>query len=247
MNPPAKSHWSYKRYIEDEVAGRAAFKINPIDVKENLPASYLARLEALPERMRQRFLHGEFTSDIEGALWSWELVQGSRAEQDGEDGKIVVAIDPAVTSNENSDETGIVVACLKGNGAKVLADYSCKETPDGWAKKAIWAYRQHGASGIVIEVNHGRDLLKTVIQHHDDTIPIIEVNASKGKHTRAEPVVMLYEQGLVEHEEGLSELEDQMMSWVPHVSSSPDRVDALVWALTHLMLDTKDELSIGWV
>jgi PBSX family phage terminase large subunit len=89
QNPPAKSHWTYRRYVEDagKVKGRASFKINPIDVKENLPASYIARLEALPERMRQRFLHGEFTSDIEGALWSWEMIEGTRTGLSGEDGR----------------------------------------------------------------------------------------------------------------------------------------------------------------
>ena len=246
-NPPSKSHWSYKRYIESNVAGRAAFRINPIDVKENLPKSYIARLEALPERLRQRFLYGEFTTDIEGALWSWDMIEGTRKALDGEIGRTVVSIDPAVTSNENSDETGIIVAAKKGRGMIVLEDLSIKATPNEWATRAIRAYYRHEADCVVVEVNNGGDLIKTVLRQLDSTIRIKEMRATKGKHIRAEGVVSLYEQGLVEHAGRLDNLEDQMMSWVPHVSESPDRVDALVWAAHNLMLAEQASLFIGGV
>ena len=246
MNPPAKSHWSYKRYLEDKVPGRTSFKINPIDVKENLPASYIARLEALPERMRQRFLYGEFTSDLEGALWSWEMIESTRTALSGEEGRTVVAIDPATTANKDSDETGIVVACQKGSGWRILEDGTLKASPDVWAKVALGLYYKHGADCIVAEVNQGGDMIKTIIGQIDPMVKVEEVRATKGKHVRAEPVVALYEQGLIEHAQGLGELEEQMMSWVPNVSPSPDRVDALVWALHNLALSNKPCLSIGW-
>ena len=246
MNPPARSHWSYRRYLEDKVPGRTYFKINPIDVRENLPNSYIARLEALPERMRQRFLYGEFTSDIEGALWSWEMIEGTRTGLSGEDGRTVVAIDPATTANKDSDETGLVVACQKGNGWKVLEDATLKASPDVWAKVALGLYYKHGADCIVAETNQGGDMIKTIIGQIDPMVRVEEVRATKGKHVRAEPVVALYEQGLIEHAQGLGELEEQMMSWVPNVSPSPDRVDALVWALHNLALNNKPCLSIGW-
>jgi phage terminase large subunit-like protein len=248
QNPPARSHWSYKRYVEDvdKVPGRTSFKINPIDVRENLPASYIARLEALPERMRQRFLYGEFTSDIEGALWSWEMIEGTRTGLSGEDGRTVVAIDPATTANKDSDETGIVVACQKGNGWRILEDGTLKASPDVWAKVALGLYYKHGADCIVAETNQGGDMIKTIIGQIDPMVKVEEVRATKGKHVRAEPVVALYEQGLIEHAPNLSELEEQMMSWVPNVSPSPDRVDALVWALHNLALSNKPCLSIGW-
>ena len=167
MNPPARSHWSYRRYLEDKVPGRTSFKINPIDVRENLPASYIARLEALPERMRQRFLYGEFTSDIEGALWSWEMIEGTRTGLSGEDGRTVVAIDPATTANKDSDETGLIVSCQKGNGWKVLEDATLKASPDVWAKVALGLYYKHGADCIVAETNQGGDMIKTIIGQID--------------------------------------------------------------------------------
>jgi PBSX family phage terminase large subunit len=246
-NPPSKSHWSYKRYIENKIEGRAAFRINPIDVRENLPKSYINRLESLPERLRQRFLYGEFTTDIEGALWSWDMIESTRKTLSGEIGRTVVAIDPAVTNNENSDETGIIVAATKGNGMAVIADLSIKATPHEWASIAIAAYYKYEADCIVVEVNNGGDLIKTVIRQLDQRIRIKEVRATKGKHVRAEGVVSLYEQGLIEHARNLDKLEDQMMSWVPHISESPDRVDALVWATHELMLSMPTGLFIGSV
>jgi phage terminase large subunit-like protein len=246
MNPPAKSHWSYRRYIEDKAPGRTSFRINPIDVRENLPASYIARLEALPERMRQRFLYGEFTSDIEGALWSWETIEGTRTELSGEEGRTVVGVDPAATNKEDSDETGIIVGAEKGPGWIIKEDLSFKGSPNEWGMRAIQAYHRHDADCVVVETNQGGDMIKTILNSLDPTVPVEEVRATKGKHTRAEPVVALYEQGLIEHAKGLDDLEDQMMSWVPHASESPDRVDALVWVLHNLALQNQSSFSLGW-
>lgn len=248
MNPPPKSHWSYKRFIEEKIEGRASFKINPIDVKENLPESYIRKLQALPERLRLRFWNGEFSSDVEGALWSYDMILGTRKEQFGNLGRIVVGVDPAVTSNENSDETGIIVVAEKGTGYKVLADYSIKGTPKEWAAAATKAYYDFEADCIVAEVNNGGDLVELAFKSINEKLPLTQVRATRGKHIRAEPVSVLYEQGVVEHEQGLTELEDQLQSWVPSSGlKSPDRMDALVWAFHELVFKDGADLSIDFI
>jgi len=246
-NPPAKSHWSYKRYIEQQTKGRVAFKINPRDVEENLPASYIERLKALPERLRKRFWDGEFLSDIEGAMWTYEMIMSTREVRHGELGRIVVGVDPAVTANPNSDKTGIVGVGEKGTGYKVLADRSLRANPSTWAAEAVKLYHELGADCIVVEVNQGGDLVETVIRSIDANVKIVKVRATRGKHIRAEPVASLYEQGLVEHAEGLTHLEDQMQSWVPNSGlDSPDEMDALVWAFHELALTEKKVVSVDF-
>ena len=175
------------------------------------------------------------------------MIETTRIFGGDELGETVVAIDPAVTNKEASDETGIIVAGKVGPKMRVIEDLSMKGSPAEWAAKAINAYHRHEASGIVVEVNQGGDMIKAILHQMDNTVPVKEVRATKGKHVRAEPVVALYEQGLVEHVNGLDDLEDQMMSWIPHESDSPDRVDALVWAAHHLMLNRSPSLFIGGV
>ena len=243
MNPPARSHWSYKRYIEEKVSGRAAFRINPRDVKENLPASYIKRLKELPERLRKRFYDGEFLSDIEGALWSFDMIESTRRPQDGLAGRTVIAIDPAVTANKNSDETGIIGCGAVGDGFKVYADRSGRYKPSEWAHVAVKLYDDLQADAIVVEVNQGGDLVKQVIKSVNQNVKIVEVRATKGKYLRAEPIASLYEQGKVEHAEGLEVLETQLQEWVPESGlPSPDRLDALVWGLTELALKERKPL-----
>lgn len=153
--------------------------------------------------------------------------------------RIVVAIDPAVTSDpETSDETGIIVAGKGVDGfAYVLDDLTCRLSPDGWARRAVNAYREYRADRIVAEVNQGGDLVERVIRTVDPTVSYKAVRATRGKRVRAEPIAALYEQGRVFHVRPLPLLEDQMCSYVPDdYDGSPDRVDALVWALTDLML-----------
>ena len=247
MNPPSKKHWSYKRYITDEgkVPGRIAMRINPIDVKENLPESYIKRLENLPDRLRQRFLYGEFTVDVEGALWSYDMLENIK--QTREDfGRIVIGVDPAVTSKEESDETGIVVVGMIGDDqAHVIADYTGKYKPSEWAQKVADAYDLHRADVVVAETNQGGDLVESNLKNHHQNMNIEQVRATRGKHVRAEPVAALYEQGKITHEPGLEELESQMLEWVPGVGDSPDRVDALVWALTDLLVNRAPKISFG--
>jgi predicted phage terminase large subunit-like protein len=152
--------------------------------------------------------------------------------------------------------TGIVVAGVDVNGkGYILGDYTAKLSPQGWAAKAIQLYHQFEADRIVAEVNQGGDMVKTTIHGEDDTIPFKAVRASRGKYARAEPISALYERGLVYHvrnpEDGsnLEELETQMRTWEPLGSiGSPDRLDAMVWALTDLMLNgyAKPELKLAY-
>lgn len=169
---------------------------------------------------------GELLEAIEGALWTREMIEQARVDEAPAMDRVVVAIDPAVTSNASSDDTGIIVAGRRGKQAYVLADFTCHVSPDQWIKKAIAAYHEFEADAIIGEVNNGGDLIKTLLKTQDETVPFKSVHASRGKATRAEPIVSLYEQARVHHVAGLSKLEDQQCTWVPDEEDSPDRVVA---------------------
>lgn len=181
-------------------------------------------------------LGGEILDDSEGALWRRDLI---RYRPPLELRRIVVAIDPAVTNEADSDETGIVVAGRDHmGGASVLEDRSGRFSPSDWARRAIDAYHWHKADRIVAEANNGGEMVRLTLQSVDNRVPVTLVHASRGKQARAEPVLGLYEQGKVFHVEPFPDLEDQMCNWDPREGGrSPDRIDALVWAMTELMLD----------
>jgi phage terminase large subunit-like protein len=184
----------------------------------------------------QQELHAALLDQMPGALWTRALLQRTR-EPDAKPNfrRIVVAIDPAVTATEESSETGIIVAGLADNGhAYVLEDRSGRLSPDTWAKRAVFAYHDHKADRIIGEQNNGGDLVRHAIQTVDPNVSYKAVIASKGKHTRAEPVAALYEQGKVHHIGVFPQLEDQQCTWRPG-EDSPDRMDALVWAITELL------------
>ncbi len=153
--------------------------------------------------------------------------------------RVVVAIDPAVSSEAGADETGIIVAGLGEDGhGYILADLSGRYRPDQWAKQAIAAYHAFRADRIIGEVNNGGELIGATLRTNDPNIAFKAVHASRGKRLRAEPVAALYEQGRVRHHGRFPQLEDQMTNWEPNgAGPSPDRLDAAVWALTELMLD----------
>lgn len=197
-------------------------------------------------RLGRQELDGEVLDDVPGALWTRKVLDDLRRPAAPELVRVVVAIDPAVTSGEDSDETGIVVAGRGADGhGYVLADLSCRMSPDGWARRAVNAFQDHKADRIVAEVNNGGDLVEQVVRTVDRSVPYKAVHASRGKRVRAEPIAALYEQGRVHHVGGLPDLEDQMCAFLPEGSDqSPDRVDALVWALTELLLETKAEPNI---
>jgi predicted phage terminase large subunit-like protein len=211
---------------------------------DNLADSALKQLEEryAGTRLGRQELYAEVLDDTEGALWSYSMIEHSRITQEDmpELRRIVVAVDPAVTNNEKSDETGIVVAGVdSADRYYVIEDVSDRMGADTWARTAVDCYFKHNADRIVAEVNNGGDLVEGVIRTIDSTVPYTAVRASRGKIVRAEPIAALYEQKRVHHVGLFKELEDQMCSYTGLQSSkSPDRLDALVWALTELSSNT---------
>ena len=204
-------------------------------------------------RLGRQELDGEILEDMPGALWSRALIEAARATAAPELARIVVAIDPAAVSGEQADETGIVVAgAAAGGRGYVLADVSGRYAPAEWARAAIAAYRAHAADRIVAEVNNGGEMVEATLRMIDPDVPFRAVRAARGKTARAEPVAALYEQGRVRHVGAFPQLEDQMCAFVPGAGGdfrggfargarggSPDRVDALVWALTELLVEPR--------
>lgn len=230
------------------------------DNAANLAAPYLEAVRNQYEgtRLGRQELYAEILEEAEGALWTTEMLE--KAEIKHEDvpnlNRIVVSLDPAVTSNKESDMTGIVVAGIDVNGvAYVLGDYTDRLSPQAWAAKAIELYHKYQADRIVAEANQGGDMVRTTLHGEDETVPVKLVRASRGKYARAEPISALYERGLVKHVSNppdganLNELETQMRTWEPLGSiGSPDRLDACVWALTDLSLNgySKPQLTLAY-
>lgn len=247
-NPPSKRHWSYPLFIEGKLPGGEkvsnfdiyySARLNPVDNEDNLPDDYIRdTLSTLPKKQRERFLEGRFQDDTEGALWTTDMIiYGDQPDLK----RIVVAIDPAVTSDPDSDETGIVVVAEDATGGYwVLDDLSGIYTPRMMAHNVIKAYDRHEADRVIGEVNNGGDFIEAIIRS-EGQVPFTAVRASRGKFTRAEPIAALYERKRVKHVREFKELEDQMTSWsAKKGEKSPDRVDALVWGLTYLM-NAEDE------
>jgi phage terminase large subunit-like protein len=208
------------------------------DNAANLAPQFLQQIVGKYEgtRLGRQELEGELLDDVPGALWQRAQIDKLRVAIAPQLSRIVVAIDPAMTSGENADETGIVAAA-KGMDDQyyVLADRSCRDTPDGWARRAVGVFSELSADRIVAEINNGGEMVEHTLRTIDKQIPYKAVHASRGKRVRAEPIAALYEQGKVHHVGSYPLLEDQMCSFVADdYISSPDRVDALVWALTEL-------------
>ena len=221
---------------------------NTFENEDNLADSALAMLKERYEgtSLGRQELYAEIIEEFEGALWSNTMIEETRLSEDTdrELKKIVVAIDPAVTSNANSDETGIiVVGSDHTNQFYVLDDYSGIYSPDKWARLAVNAYYDYQADLVVAETNNGGDLVERVIRSVDPNIPYRSVRATRGKMTRAEPISALYEQKRVHHIGYLPELEQQMISYTGETNTSPDRLDALVWGLTEL---SKSRGEVMW-
>ncbi len=247
-NPAGKSHWSYKLFVEkrDPVSGLAlpfpqnyaSMQLNPAENRENLPEGYLEEtLAGLSERQRLRFLEGRWLDDFAGALWTQEMFERDRVEAPPEEfERIIVGVDPAVSSGRDADETGIVtVARGRNRHFYVLSDASMTGRPTEWAGRAVAEYHRFHADRIAGEVNNGGDLIETVLRSIDADVSFRAVRAMRGKIERAEPVAALYEQRRVHHLGRFPELEEQMTTFRPESGDSPDRLDALVWAVTMLM------------
>ena len=210
------------------------------DNKDNLSDRFINQIINQYEgtRLGRQEILGELLEDVEGALWQMSLIEQPRVKEAPELDRIIVAVDPAVTSNASSDETGIVVCGLGMDGrGYVLADRSCRLSPDGWAKRVAETYHEFEADRVIVEANQGGETLSFVLGTVDNTVPVKRITASRGKKLRAEPVAALYEQGKISHVSVLSELEDQMISFTGVDGYADDRVDALVHSLTELILD----------
>jgi phage terminase large subunit-like protein len=198
-------------------------------------------------RIGRQELLGELLEDVEGALWTLALVDADRVKSHPDLARVVVAVDPSGGSGPAHDEQGIVVAGL-GVDAEVyiLADRSCKLSPHGWASRAIAAYREFSADRIIAEVNYGGEMVSSTIGQVDPAVPVKVISASRGKVQRAEPVAAAYEKHRVHHVGPLAQLEDQMTTWTPQDGTSPDRLDALVWAVTELTGNFSAAAWIAW-
>jgi len=242
-NPPHKAHWTHRQFIEKlnpvdktplvNPELYASLLMNPIDNMDNISPEYLKLLEGLSTRKRERFLLGMWQNDDDRALWKYDDILRSVDKFDYD--RIVVAIDPAVTARDNSDYTGIIVAGRLGNQFHVLDDLSGKYSPKEWASIAVRAYYTWQADRIVGEVNNGGDMIESTIRQVDHNASYREVRATRGKVLRAEPIAALYEQGRGFHHGAFHELEDQMTTPMDELEND-DRIDAMVWAATELML-----------
>ncbi|MBY0293674.1 MAG: terminase family protein [Alphaproteobacteria bacterium] len=206
-------------------------------IRQHYEKSFLGRQE----------LYADFVESKEGALWTPTLLEQARSSfQNVSLNRIVIAIDPAVSHKAGSDETGIIAAGVTAEGiGVVLEDLSLKGPAHLWMQKAIECYHRLKGDRLVAEVNMGGDLIEQLLRTHDETISYKAVHATRGKRTRAEPIAALYERGRVWHASRFPKLEDQLLSYVPGTTSqSPDRLDALVWALTDLMLTPPAQAKI---
>jgi phage terminase large subunit-like protein len=205
------------------------------DNAANLAPSALIQLRERYEgtRLGRQELFAELLLDNPASLWRYDDIL---IAQPPEMKRVIIAVDPAVTNTEDSDETGIII-CGKGvdNTLWVLGDYSCKDTTFGWAKRVAALYEEFGASLIVYEKNQGGNTQEEIIHSLDPYLPVKPISAKQGKKLRAEPVAMLYEQHKVFHSKHFEKLEDQYTSWDPETpGDSPDRLDAAVHGLTEL-------------
>ena len=252
-NPPDKGHWTYKLFKthqDPDTKGSLPdpenygfMQLNPYDNKENLNPDYLKTLEALPLRLRKRFLEGEFRDMAPNALFIDEQLERWRViDQDLPDMlRIVVAIDPSGADdedNQDNDEIGIVVCGLgiDGNGY-VLEDLTCKAGPSTWGRVATHAFERHNADRIVAEVNFGGAMVRSVIHSARPRTPFRAVTASRGKAVRAEPVSALMESGKVRLVGNFQRLEDELYGFTTHGfmgEHSPNRADAMMWGISDL-------------
>jgi predicted phage terminase large subunit-like protein len=210
------------------------------DNAENLSQSALLEMQMRygGTRLGQQELYGAVLDDNPGALWNRAMLDSNRVQLDNLPPlvRIVVGVDPAVTSGEDSDSTGIVVAGMSNDGHYyILEDATIKASPQVWAEKAVSKFEAHKADRIIAETNNGGDLVLHLLQQVSPNVPVKKVTASRGKQVRAEPIAALFEQGRAHLVGYFTELEDELCEWEPGTNmKSPDRMDAMVWALTDL-------------
>ncbi len=264
LNPTSKTHWTNVLFGEKRdpvsmqpLANPDAYArafLNPRDNAANLSPEFLQSLETLPERQRKRFYEGVYVEAVDDALWSYEIIDRNRCEPEYIDEAfrktVVVGLDPSGAKGRDdntADAIGIVVVALGQDGdAYVLADWSCRENAEGWARRAVTAFHTFKADCIVAEVNYGGDMVRGTIQAQDPNVPVRVVTASRGKAVRAEPISLRYAKGQVHHAGRFERLEAQLCAFTGGGYSgqgSPDHADAAIWALTHLF-DTQGGAGI---
>jgi phage terminase large subunit-like protein len=220
------------------VVTRAATHANAANLAPGFLAAIIARYQGT--RLGRQEIEAEILTDNPAALWSRGQIEAARVAAAPDLVRIVVGVDPPVSSSAAADACGIVAAGRDGAGrAYVLADATVRGlTPLAWARRAVGVFHDHAADALVVEVNQGGELLRAVIAQVDDSVPVREVRARRGKWLRAEPVAAAYERGRVHHVGAFPDLEDQMCEFEPTglaSGRSPDRLDALVWALSDLL------------
>lgn len=261
LNPTSTGHWTYLLFVQKKdpltkqplanADDYAYMFINPHDNAENISDQYMALLEAMPERTKKRFLEGKYTAEVEGQLWTVDLLAKQRmleAEVPKDLARITVNIDPSGASgneDKRSDEVGITVTA-RWDGHKdgkrrgiLLADASGRYKPEQWGRIAASLYKQYNADAVVGEVNYGGDMVRATVHAHDPNIKFIKVTATRGKVVRAEPVSALYDQGYIMHAGVFADLEDQLcnFSTAGYMGErSPDRADSAIWGFTELLL-----------
>lgn len=216
---------------------------------ENLPPAFVEQIIRKYEGTRQgrQELLAEILIDVDGALWTYAMLEDRRPAPDLT--RCVVGVDPSGGSDPENDEQGIIVGGkgIDGHGY-VVADRSCRLSPDGWGRRAVQAYVDFKADAIVVERNFGGDMAKSVVESAaramDVVVKVAMVTASRGKALRAQPVAALYEQGRMHHVEVFETLEEQQTTWTPESGVSPDRLDALVWMVTETMLVSERKVSV---
>jgi PBSX family phage terminase large subunit len=245
MNPSYKSHWIYKRWVAKPKADCTYIHTTYLHNRQNLSKSFLDAAERTKSENLHRYNHlflGEWLDDAEGMLWNREIINRSRVAVSPRLVRVIVAIDPAASSNMDSDETGIVVCGIDANkNGYLIEDLSGKYTPNQWGSLASQTAERVQADCIVAEKNQGGDMVTAVIRQYNQNTRVKLVTATKGKYVRAEPIYSMYEQGRIYHLGEFPILENQMITFDPDKGKSPDRVDALVWGFTELLGDTDQD------
>lgn len=268
LNPTGRGHWTYREFVEQvrpengmpiEPDSRAWVVMNPAD-NPHLPPEYHAELDGLPDKQRQRFRDGKYLSEVPGALWSatdreaddGRLMPGLdtlRRHEPPPLSRVVIGVDPSGSDGTGGDKQGIVAVGLGTDGhGYVLADKSVRLSPEGWARVVAELADEMGADRIVAEKNFGGAMVESILRSANARLPIRMVTASRGKVARAEPVAALYERGHVHHVGHFPDLEEQLTMTTTkgfQGGGSPDRLDALVWALTDLMLGEQNRYNLS--
>lgn len=262
LNPTVTSHWTNLEFglLKNPITNLpladphnyVRMFMNPEGNKENLDPTYLASLEAMPTKFRERFYEGKYVADVEGALWPLDLLEKSREEPIVPDltgrrlrdfQRIAIGVDPSGAQSKHdikSDEIGIVVAGRRHTGqATVLADATMRGSPKEWGAAVVAQYRRWKADVVFAERNYGGEMVRSTIQAVDSMVKVELVTATRGKVIRAEPVAALYESGKVKHAGRFEKLEEQL-GWFSTAGymgdRSPDHADAMIWVVSGLML-----------